>query len=128
MRLLKKIHSCFHPRCNKVRKCKTVRKYTVEANVSALTLVVLKKNPSPCRLGPVRSSNISKIYYLCEEDDEVIPVKLQRRHQKKRQNATKEAIAEYVKLLVKRKKESKANRGRYVTIRKPKSSVFSGKK
>ena len=173
--LLKKGHSCYRPRRTGERKRKSVRGCIVDANMSVLALVVLKKGEKdipgltdttiPRRLGPKRASKIRKLYNLSKEDDVrrfvvrrplpakdnkkatskapkiqrlITPVVLQRKHRrialkKKRQIASKEASADYAKLLVQRKKESKAKREeakrrRSASIRESKSSVSSDKK
>ncbi|EDX17357.1 40S ribosomal protein S6 [Drosophila sechellia] len=173
--LLKKGHSCYRPRRTGERKRKSVRGCIVDANMSVLALVVLKKGEKdipgltdttiPRRLGPKRASKIRKLYNLSKEDDVrrfvvrrplpakdnkkatskapkiqrlITPVVLQRKHRrialkKKRQIASKEAAADYAKLLVQRKKESKAKREeakrrRSASIRESKSSVSSDKK
>ncbi|XP_017850853.1 40S ribosomal protein S6 [Drosophila busckii] len=173
--LLKKGHSCYRPRRTGERKRKSVRGCIVDANMSVLALVVVKKGEVdiagltdtvvPRRLGPKRASKIRKLYNLTKEDDVrryvvrrplpakenkkatskapkiqrlITPVVLQRKHRraalkKKRQTASKEAAADYAKLLVQRKKESKAKRDeakrrRSASIRESKSSVSSDKK
>ncbi|EDV91888.1 40S ribosomal protein S6 [Drosophila grimshawi] len=173
--LLKKGHSCYRPRRTGERKRKSVRGCIVDANMSVLALVVVKKGEQdiggltdttiPRRLGPKRASKIRKLYNLTKEDDVrsfvvrrplpakdnkkatskapkiqrlITPVVLQRKHRrialkKKRQLACKEAAADYAKLLVQRKKESKAKRDeakrrRSASIRESKSSVSSDKK
>lgn len=173
--LLKKGHSCYRPRRTGERKRKSVRGCIVDANMSVLALVVIKKGEQdiagltdttiPRRLGPKRASKIRKLFNLSKEDDVcrfvvrrplpakdnkkatskapkiqrlITPVVLQRKHRrialkKKRQLASKEAAADYAKLLVQRKKESKAKREeakrrRSASIRESKSSVSSDKK
>ncbi|XP_065362935.1 small ribosomal subunit protein eS6 [Calliphora vicina] len=77
--LLKKGHSCYRPRRTGERKRKSVRGCIVDANMSVLALVVVKKGESevegltdvtvPRRLGPKRASKIRKLYNLTKEDD-----------------------------------------------------------
>ncbi|XP_016997619.1 small ribosomal subunit protein eS6 [Drosophila takahashii] len=77
--LLKKGHSCYRPRRTGERKRKSVRGCIVDANMSVLALVVLKKGEQdiagltdttiPRRLGPKRASKIRKLYNLSKEDD-----------------------------------------------------------
>ncbi|XP_016981578.1 40S ribosomal protein S6 [Drosophila gunungcola] len=77
--LLKKGHSCYRPRRTGERKRKSVRGCIVDANMSVLALVVLKKGEQdiagltdttiPRRLGPKRASKIRKLYNLSKDDD-----------------------------------------------------------
>ncbi|EDW82663.1 uncharacterized protein Dwil_GK25015 [Drosophila willistoni] len=77
--LLKKGHSCYRPRRTGERKRKSVRGCIVDANMSVLALVVIKKGEQeiggltdttiPRRLGPKRASKIRKLYNLGKEDD-----------------------------------------------------------
>ncbi|KAH8266779.1 hypothetical protein KR026_000045 [Drosophila bipectinata] len=77
--LLKKGHSCYRPRRTGERKRKSVRGCIVDANMSVLALVVIKKGEQdiagltdttiPRRLGPKRASKIRKLYNLSKEDD-----------------------------------------------------------
>jgi len=77
--LLKKGHSCYRPRRNGERKRKSVRGCIVDANMSVLALVVVRKGEKeiagltdthvPRRLGPKRASKIRKLYQLTKEDD-----------------------------------------------------------
>lgn len=77
--LLKKGHSCYRPRRTGERKRKSVRGCIVDANMSVLALVVVKKGENeiegltdisvPRRLGPKRASKIRKLYNLSKEDD-----------------------------------------------------------
>ncbi|XP_055386197.1 40S ribosomal protein S6 [Condylostylus longicornis] len=77
--LLKKGHSCYRPRRTGERKRKSVRGCIVDANMSVLALVVVRKgekeipgltdNIIPRRLGPKRASKIRKLYNLSKEDD-----------------------------------------------------------
>lgn len=173
--LLKKGHSCYRPRRTGERKRKSVRGCIVDANMSVLALVIVRKGNGeiagltdtsiPRRLGPKRASKIRKLYNLSKEDDVrrfvvrrplpakdnkkattkapkiqrlVTPVVLQRKRRrialkKKRQVASKEAAANYAKLLALRKKEFKAKREeakrrRSASLRESKSSISSGDK
>ncbi|XP_073829607.1 ribosomal protein S6 [Musca autumnalis] len=77
--LLKKGHSCYRPRRTGERKRKSVRGCIVDANMSVLALVIVKKGENdiagltdtsvPRRLGPKRASKIRKLYNLSKEDD-----------------------------------------------------------
>lgn len=90
------------------------------------------RRPFPAKDNKKATSKAPKIQRL------ITPVVLQRKHRrialkKKRQQASKEAAADYAKLLVQRKKESKAKREEAkrrhsASIRESKSSVSSDKK
>merc|ERR1711972_1000833 len=77
--LLSKGHSCFRPRRSGERKRKSVRGCIVDANLSVLALVIVKKGEQdipgltdktiPRRLGPKRASKIRKLFNLSKEDD-----------------------------------------------------------
>uniref|UniRef100_A0A4W2ETA9 Small ribosomal subunit protein eS6 n=1 Tax=Bos indicus x Bos taurus TaxID=30522 RepID=A0A4W2ETA9_BOBOX len=77
--LLSKGHSCYRPRRTGERKCKSVRGCIVDANLSVLNLVIVKKGEKdipgltdttvPHRLGPKRASRIRKLFNLSKEDD-----------------------------------------------------------
>lgn len=77
--LLSKGHSCYRPRKDGERKRKSVRGCIVDANLSALHLVVVKKGDAeiegltdtviPRRLGPKRATRIRKLFNLSKEDD-----------------------------------------------------------
>lgn len=77
--LLKKGHSCYRPRRTGERKRKSVRGCIVDANMSVLALIVVRKGEKeiagltdvqrPRRLGPKRASNIRKLYNLSKGDD-----------------------------------------------------------
>lgn len=77
--LLKKGHSCYRPRRTGERKRKSVRGCIVDANMSVLALIIVRKgekeiagltdNNVPRRLGPKRASKIRKLYNLNKEDD-----------------------------------------------------------
>jgi len=77
--LLSKGHSCYRPRRTGERKRKSVRGCIVDANLSVLSLVIVKKgeqdipgltdNTVPRRLGPKRASKIRKMFHLAKEDD-----------------------------------------------------------
>ncbi|KAH8339085.1 hypothetical protein KR074_003423 [Drosophila pseudoananassae] len=169
--LLKTGHSCYRPRRDGERKRKSVRGCIVNANMSVLALVVVRKGEQdipgltdcfrPRRLGPKRASKIRKLFNLTKQDDVrryvvgrplpakenkkattkfpkiqrlITPVVLQRkRHlmaeRKKRRIASALAASEYVKLLMIRKKESKAKRElerrRSLSLRSSKSSLRS---
>ncbi|XP_041496710.1 40S ribosomal protein S6-like [Microtus oregoni] len=81
--LLSKGHSCYTPRRTGERKRKSVRGCIVDANLSVLNLVIVKKKKGekdipgltdttvPRRLGPKRTSRIRKLFLfnLPKEDD-----------------------------------------------------------
>nr|ABM55514.1 putative 40S ribosomal protein S6 [Maconellicoccus hirsutus] len=77
--LLSAGHSCYRPRRDGERKRKSVRGCIVDANLSVLALVVVKKGAQdipgltdktvPRRLGPKRASKIRKLFNLSKEDD-----------------------------------------------------------
>ncbi|XP_077988817.1 small ribosomal subunit protein eS6-like [Glandiceps talaboti] len=77
--LLSKGHSCYRPRRKGERRRKSVRGCIVDANLSVLNLVIIKKGEGeipgltdttvPRRLGPKRASKIRKLFNLSKEDD-----------------------------------------------------------
>ena len=77
--LLSKGHFCYRPRRTGERKHKSVQGCTVDANLSVLNLVIVKKGAKdipgltdttvPHRLGPKRASRIRKLFSLSKEDD-----------------------------------------------------------
>ncbi|KAF5298374.1 hypothetical protein FQR65_LT01152 [Abscondita terminalis] len=77
--LLSKGHSCYRPRRTGERKRKSVRGCIVDANLSVLALVIVRKGEQeipgltdttvPRRLGPKRASRIRKLFNLTKEDD-----------------------------------------------------------
>lgn len=77
--LLSKGHSCYRPRRTGERKRKSVRGCIVDAQLSVLNLVIIKKgdndipgltdNTVPRRLGPKRVGKIRKMFNLSKEDD-----------------------------------------------------------
>ncbi|XP_053648568.1 small ribosomal subunit protein eS6 [Cherax quadricarinatus] len=77
--LLSKGHSCYRPRRTGERKRKSVRGCIVDANLSVLALVIVKKGEGeipgltdssvPRRLGPKRASKIRKLFNLSKQDD-----------------------------------------------------------
>ncbi|XP_043756775.1 40S ribosomal protein S6-like [Cervus elaphus] len=77
--LLSKGHSYYRPRRTGERKRKSVRGRIVDANLSVLNLVIMKKGEKdipgltdttvPRRLGPKRASRIRKLFSLSKEDD-----------------------------------------------------------
>ncbi|XP_015518032.1 small ribosomal subunit protein eS6 [Neodiprion pinetum] len=77
--LLSKGHSCYRPRRDGERKRKSVRGCIVDANLSVLALVIVKKGEQeipgltdknvPRRLGPKRASKIRKLFNLTKDDD-----------------------------------------------------------
>uniref|UniRef100_A0A8C0DMG1 40S ribosomal protein S6 n=1 Tax=Balaenoptera musculus TaxID=9771 RepID=A0A8C0DMG1_BALMU len=77
--LLSKGHSYYRPRRTGERKRKSVRGCIVDANLSVLNLVIVKKGEKdipgltdttvPHRLGPKRASRIRKLFNLSKEDD-----------------------------------------------------------
>merc|ERR1712038_919933 len=77
--LLKKGHTCYRQRRTGERKRKSVRGCIVNANLSVLSLAIVKKgdadipgltdNTIPRRLGPKRASHIRKLFNLNKNDD-----------------------------------------------------------
>jgi len=77
--LLSTGHSCYRPRRTGERRRKSVRGCIVDANLSVLNLVIIKKGEQeipgltdttvPRRLGPKRASKIRKLFNLKKEDD-----------------------------------------------------------
>nr|XP_018671533.1 40S ribosomal protein S6-like [Ciona intestinalis] len=77
--LLGKGHSCYRPRRTGERKRKSVRGCIVDAGLSVLSLVIVKRgekeipgltdNTIPKRLGPKRASKIRKLFMLGPDDD-----------------------------------------------------------
>lgn len=77
--LMSKGHSCYRPRRTGERKRKSVHGCIVDASLSVLNLVVLKKGEQdipgltdrtvPRRLGPKRASGIKKLFNLTKQDD-----------------------------------------------------------
>ncbi|XP_043278135.1 40S ribosomal protein S6-like isoform X1 [Venturia canescens] len=77
--LLSKGHSCYRPRRTGERKRKSVRGCIVDANLSVLALIIIKKGEQeipgltdknlPRRLGPKRAGRIRKLFNLTKEDD-----------------------------------------------------------
>uniref|UniRef100_A0A4X1W789 40S ribosomal protein S6 n=2 Tax=Sus scrofa TaxID=9823 RepID=A0A4X1W789_PIG len=78
-----KMDSCYRPRRTGERKCKSVWGCTVDASLSVLHLVTIKKRGEgrekdipgltditiPCHLGPKRVSRIHKLFSLSKEDN-----------------------------------------------------------
>ena len=77
--LLSKGHSCYRPRRDGERKRKSVRGCIVDANLSVLSLIIVRKGEQeipgltdksiPRRLGPKRASKIRKLFNLTNKDD-----------------------------------------------------------
>merc|ERR1712191_28531 len=77
--LFSKGHSCYRERRTGERRRKSVRGCIVDANLSVLAVVVVKKGEQeipgltdvtvPKRLGPKRASKIRKLFNLSKEDD-----------------------------------------------------------
>jgi len=77
--LLKKGHSCYRQRRTGERKRKSVRGCIVNANLSVLSVAIVKTgdadipglttDPVPRRLGPKRASHIRKLFNLGKSDD-----------------------------------------------------------
>jgi len=77
--LLSAGHSCYRPRRSGERRRKSVRGCIVDANLSVLNLVIIKKGEQeipgltdttvPRRLGPKRASKIRKLFNLKKDDD-----------------------------------------------------------
>merc|ERR1712173_34225 len=72
-------HSCYRPRRTGERRRKSVHGCIVDANLSVLALVIVKKGEGeiegltdttvPRRLGPKRASKIRRLFNLTKEDD-----------------------------------------------------------
>merc|ERR1712235_146931 len=127
--LLSKGHSCYRPRRTGERKRKSVRGCIVDANLSVLNLVIIRKGENeipgltdstvPRRLGPKRASKIRRL---------VTPRVLQHKRRRialKRQRTlkNKEEASEYAKLLAKRMKEAKEKRQEQIAKRRRLSSL-----
>jgi len=77
--LLSKGHSCYRQRRKGERKRKSVRGCIVDANLSALACVIVKKGDNeiegltdkviPRRLGPKRATKIRRLFNLNKDDD-----------------------------------------------------------
>lgn len=77
--LLSKGHSCYRPRRDGERRRKSVRGCIVDANLSVLSLVIVRKGEKdipgltdtnvPRRLGPKRANKIRKLFNLTKQDD-----------------------------------------------------------
>ena len=77
--LLSKGHSCYRQRRTGERKRKSVRGCIVDANLSALAVIIVKKGDNeiegltdkviPRRLGPKRASKIRRLFNLSKDDD-----------------------------------------------------------
>merc|ERR1711944_307486 len=77
--LLSKGHSCYRPRKTGERKRKSVRGCIVDANLSVLSVTIVKKGDAeipeltdktlPRRLGPKRASKIRKLFNLSKDDN-----------------------------------------------------------
>lgn len=77
--LLSEGHSCYRPRRDGERKRKSVRGCIVDANLSVLCLVIVRKGADeipgltdhtiPRRLGPKRANHIRKLFNLTKDDD-----------------------------------------------------------
>uniref|UniRef100_A0A2K6KFD3 40S ribosomal protein S6 n=1 Tax=Rhinopithecus bieti TaxID=61621 RepID=A0A2K6KFD3_RHIBE len=70
---MKQGHSCYRPRRTGERKRKSVRGCIVDANLSALNLVIkdipgLTDTTVPRRLGPKRASRIRKLFNISKDD------------------------------------------------------------
>merc|ERR1712061_516996 len=104
--LLKKGHSCFRERRAGQKKRKSVRGCIVDANLSVLSMIIVKKGETeipgltddtkPRRLGPKRASKIRKLFMLSKEDDvrqyvikRPVPAKEGKENKKQRYKAPK---------------------------------------
>ncbi|RCN45490.1 ribosomal protein S6e [Ancylostoma caninum] len=105
--LLAKGDSCYRPRKAGERKRKSVRGCIVDANLSVLSLVVVKKGDQdiegltdkvlPRRLGPKRASKIRKLFNLSKEDD---VLKYVITHEKVREGKPTRIIAPKIQRLI----------------------------
>uniref|UniRef100_A0A8C2QNL4 40S ribosomal protein S6 n=1 Tax=Cricetulus griseus TaxID=10029 RepID=A0A8C2QNL4_CRIGR len=138
--LLSKGHSCYRPRRTGERKRKSVRGCIVDANLSVLNLVIVKKGEaSAIPLGIphlARILSINSLRFLGKKPRTKAP-KIQRlvtprvlQHKrrrialkKQRTKKNKEEAAEYAKLLAKRMKEAKEKRQEQIAKRRRLSSL-----
>lgn len=77
--LLSTSHSCYRPRRDGERRRKSVRGCIVDANLSVLSLAIVRKGDNdvagltdvniPRRLGPKRANKIRKLFNLTKDDD-----------------------------------------------------------
>uniref|UniRef100_A0A8C8VZ34 Small ribosomal subunit protein eS6 n=1 Tax=Peromyscus maniculatus bairdii TaxID=230844 RepID=A0A8C8VZ34_PERMB len=151
--LLSKGHSCYRPRRTGERKRKSVRGCIVDANLSVLNLVIVKKGEKdtpgltdttvPCRLGPKKAKDDVRQYVVRKPLNKegkkprtkapeiqrlVTPRVLQHKRcrialKKQRAKKNKEEAAEYAKLLAKRMKEAKEKRQEQIAKRHRLSSL-----
>ncbi|KAJ8271276.1 hypothetical protein COCON_G00101350 [Conger conger] len=135
--LLSKGHSCYRPRRTGERKRKSVRGCIVDANLSVLNLVIIKKGEKDIPEDDVRQyvvrrplakegkkprSKAPKIQRL------VTPRVLQHKRRrialkKQRTQKNKEEASDYAKLLAKRMKEAKEKRQEQIAKRRRLSSL-----
>uniref|UniRef100_A0A914CXH8 40S ribosomal protein S6 n=1 Tax=Acrobeloides nanus TaxID=290746 RepID=A0A914CXH8_9BILA len=104
--LLSKGHSCYRPRRTGERKRKSVRGCIVDANISALACIIVRKGDNeipgltdssvPRRLGPKRAVKIRRLFNLTKDDDvrkyvirRTLPVKEGKEGKKPRTKAPK---------------------------------------
>merc|ERR1711928_267813 len=111
--LFSKGHSCYRERRDGERRRKSVRGCIVDANLSVLAVVIVKKGEQeipgltdvtvPKRLGPKRASKIRKLFNLSKEDE----------------------AAAYARLLALRTKEAKQKRAEELKRRRSRSACKS---
>ncbi|KAF7998111.1 hypothetical protein HCN44_009509 [Aphidius gifuensis] len=135
--LLSKGHSCYRPRRTGERKRKSVRGCIVDANLSVLALVVVKKGEQdipgltdknlPRRLGPKRAGRIRKLFNLTKEDDVrefVVKRPIQKEGKKERFRAPK--IQRLITpITLQRKRHRVALKKRRCVIRKEQAAEYA---
>merc|ERR1712127_769196 len=117
--LFSKGHSCFRERRTGERRRKSVRGCIVDANLSVLAVVIVKKGDQEIpgltdvtvhkRLGPKRASKIRKLFNLSKDDD-VTQYVIKRPLPLKEGKKQKDEAASYARLLAVRTKEAKQKR------------------
>ncbi|KAI4489586.1 hypothetical protein M0802_011023 [Mischocyttarus mexicanus] len=135
--LLSKGHSCYRPRRDGERKRKSVRGCIVDANLSVLALVIVKKGEQeipgltdtqvPRRLGPKRASKIRKLFNLSKEDDVrqfVVKRPIQKEGKKERLKAPK--IQRLITpLTLQRRRHRRALKKRRCLLRKEQAADYA---
>ncbi|VDK51956.1 unnamed protein product [Anisakis simplex] len=135
--LLSKGHSCYRSRRAGERKRKSVRGCIVDANLSALALVIVKKGDQeipgltdttvPRRLGPKRASKIRKLFNLAKNDDVrsyVIRRKLPEREGKKPKTKAPKIQRLITPVVLQRKRHRLALKKKRTTKRQEEEAVY----
>merc|ERR1711928_58973 len=132
--LFSKGHSCYRERRDGERRRKSVRGCIVDANLSVLAVVIVKKGEQeipgltdvtvPKRLGPKRASKIRKLFNLSKEDD-VTQYVIKRPLPLKEAEKQKDEAAAYARLLALRTKEAKQKRAEELKRRRSRSASKS---